>query len=232
MKSVIFYTDCRIEEPIKSAVEKHILLSGLPITSVSLNQPVPFGNNFVLKGTRSYPMMVNQIVKALEEATTRYVFFCEHDVLYHQSHFLFTPPTDDLYYYNINNWRWDYPKDRLIRYEKLLSLSQMCCNRELALEHFKARQKRISEIPEQFITREPDRARKWGYEPGTKRTGNGGFSDEKFDVWHSEYPNIDIRHPRTFSPPKTTLESFKHLPNGWEETTLEVSGWDLKGLFK
>ena len=230
--SIIYYTDCRVPEPIFSICQTLIKDLGLPIFSVSLNKPIDFGTNFVIKGERGYPTMVNQIAKALEEATTKYVFFCESDVLYHKSHFNFIPPTDELYYYNENGWRWDYPKDRFIRYDRLISLSQMCCNRKLALAHFKARQRRIAELPNSFLTKEPDQARKWGYEPGTKRMGNGGFSDEKFDTWHSKYPNIDIRHSKTFSPPKTTLEGFKHLPTGWEETKMPISGWNIKELFK
>ena len=230
MKGIIFYTDSCIQDPIKSAVQKYVQASGLPIVSTSL-KPLDFGTNFVMEGKRGYPMMVNQIVTALENSTSRYVFFCEHDVLYHKSHFDFTPPTDDMFYYNTNNWRWDYPNDRIFKYDGLSSLSQMCCNRELALNHYKARQRRIAEHPERFETREPSQARAWGYEPGTKHTHNGGFSNEESGRWHSEFPNIDIRHSGTFSPPKVTIESFKHPPTGWFETTLDhIEGWHLKEL--
>jgi hypothetical protein len=230
-KGIIFYTDSRIGEPIKSIAQKHIYDSGLSIVSASL-KPLDFGKNIVVQGERSYPTMVNQILTALENSVDKYVFFCENDVLYHSSHFNFIPPTDNIYYYNLNNWRWDYPKDRLFRYDRLISLSQMCCNRELALAHFKERQRRIAEHPERFLTREPSQARAWGYEPGNKHTHNGGFSNETSGIWHSEFPNIDIRHPGTFSPPKTQLSGFTHPPTGWEETTISnIVGWDLRKEF-
>jgi hypothetical protein len=230
-KGIIFYTDSRIGEPIKSIVQKHVHDSGLPIVSVSL-KPMYFGQNFVVRGERGYPTMVNQIVVALESSTEKYVFFCEHDVLYHRTHFDFTPPTDSLYYYNTNDWRWDYPKDRLFKYDGLSSLSQMCCNRELALAHYKERQRRIAEHPERFLTREPAQARAWGYEPGTKHRHNGGFNNETSDRWHSFFPNIDIRHPGTFSPPKTEYSSYKYPPTGWEETTMDkIEGWNLRKEF-
>ena len=231
-KGIIYYTDCELEEPIFSIVQECILDSILPIISVSLNKPIDFGYNLVLKGKRGYPTMVDQIVMALQESNADYVFFCEHDVLYSDTHFKFLPPRDDTYYYNTNNWRWDYPKDRLIRYDGLSSLSQMCCNRELALKHFRLRQAKIAERSEEFTGREPARARIWGYEPGTKKPRNGGFSDEKSDRWSSYFPNIDIRHKHTFSPPKTSLDKFKHLPTGWTEATIdEITSWDLRGLF-
>jgi len=231
VKGIIYYTDNRIEDPINSMVQKYILESELPIVSTSL-KPINFGRNIVVEGERGYPTMIKQIVTALEWSGSDYVFFCEHDVLYHKSHFDFTPPRDDMFYYNTNDWRWDYPNDRVIRYNGLSSLSQMCCNRKLALNHFRKRLEKIQEHPELFSSREPDTARKWGYEPGTKKRRKGGFSDEESGRWSSDCPNVDIRHHGTFSPNKTTLEGFKHQPTGWEETTLDkIEGWDLKGLF-
>ena len=232
-KGIIYYTDSRIDDPIKSVVMKQLLLTELPIVSVSLEE-MNFGRNIVVEGERGYITYTKQIVTALEWSSAEYVFFCEHDVLYHQSHFDFTPPRDDTYYYNTNDWRWDYPNDRLIRYDGLTSLSQLCVNRKLALDQFKRRLAKIKELGEEaFSTREPDIARKWGYEPGTKKTRNGGFSDDKSERWQSEFPNIDIRHKGTFSPPKTTLESFKHLPTGWVETKVDlIEGWKLKEILQ
>lgn len=237
-KGIIYYTDCRLEEPIVSVVQKHIYESGLPIVSVSLNKPIQFGHNFVLNGERGYPMMVNQIVKALKESDSKYVFFCEHDVLYHQSHFEYIPLTDDTYYYNANNWKWDYPLDRAVTNKWIISLSQMCCNRKLALNHFRARQAIMMKTPEQFVARtarthsDSYRALVWGYEPGTRSKRRGGFSDEKWDKWFSSFPNIDIRHSLTFSYSMTRLWQSRRPPVDWVEKTLdEIPGWELKKLF-
>ena len=231
-KSIVYYTDNRISGPIIDLAQKYILQSGFSVVSCSL-KPINFGQNIVVEGYRSYPTMIKQIITALEASTSKYVFFCEHDVLYHKSHFDFTPPTDELYYYNINNWRWDYPKDRAIQYDDLSSLSQLCCNRQMVLNHYLLRREKIKEwgLDEGRI-REPRWARLWGYEPGTKKKSRGGFTDEDFGKWRSEYPNVDIRHRWTFSKPKTTLDSFKHQPTGWLEVSLDkIPGWDLKGLF-
>jgi hypothetical protein len=232
-KGIIYYTDNRIDEPIIPIVQKYILKANLPIVSVSL-RPINFGQNIVLEGLfRSYPTMVKQILTALEVSTAEYVFFCEHDVLYHPSHFDFIPSRDDIYYYNINNWRWDYPKDRAIQYDGLTSLSMLCANRQLALNHYKLRQQKIEEWGwDKVRSREPRWARRMGYEPGTKKRRKGGITDEDSETRRSEYPNIDIRHGKTFSQPKTTLDSFIHQPTGWKETTLDqIPGWNLKELF-
>jgi len=224
----IYYTDNRISDPIRGEVRKTIKASGLPITSCSLKS-IRFGNNIVVEGKRSYPTMVKQILTALENSRQKYVFFCEHDCLYHPSHFEFTPPTDDRYYYNLNNWRWDYPNDRIIQYNGLTSLSMMCCNRQLAIKHYQLRARLIEEQGlDKIRSREPRWVRRFGYEPGTKPIRRGGITDEKHETWRSEYPNIDIRHNKTFSSPKTRLTDFRHQPTGWKETTLDkIPYWKL-----
>lgn len=230
-KGIIYYTNNKLEEPIFSIIQKQIIKSNLPIVSVS-QKPINFGNNFVLNLNPGYLTMLKQITKALEESDCTYIFFCEHDVLYPSSHFDFTPKRDDIFYYNAHVWRWEYPHNRVITYDRLISLSGLCVNRELALNHY---QKRLQAIKDQGLeenSREPLWARKWGYEPGTKKTKRGGFSDDDFETWHSKEPLVDIRHSRTFSPSKVTLNKFRHSPANWKETTLDrIRDWNLNTLF-
>jgi len=234
-KGVIYYTDNNLREPIFSTVQQTILASHLPIVSVSL-APLDFGKNIVLDLTPSYITMLLQIVKALEMSDATYVFFCEHDVLYPPSHFEFTPPTDTIFYYNANVWRWGYPTNMAIAYDRLISLSGLSVNRQFALTHYQKRLKRIKDLglTTDHKKHEPGWARKWGYEPGTKKIKRGGFSDDDFETWRSAEPLVDIRHGRTFSQSKVTLQSFIHKPTGWRETTLDQIpgvGWDLATLF-
>jgi hypothetical protein len=212
---------------------KYILESGLPITSVSL-KAIQFGKNIVVEGERSYPTMVKQILTALENSRDDYVFFTEHDVLYPKCHFDFTPPKDNIFYYNSNIWRWRCWDDKAITYDRLLSLSCLCVNRKFALEHYKFRQKKVLELGlDEFRSREPRWARRWGYEPGTKKIKRGGFNDDDFETWSSEYPIVDIRHTKTFSRPKVTLEEFTHPPTNWRVIPIEeIPGWNLRKMFK
>jgi hypothetical protein len=230
-KGIIYYTDNRLGDTLFSACQKYILAADLPIVSVSL-KPIKFGQNIVIKGEPGYPTMVNQIVTALEASTADYVFLCEHDILYHKSHFDFLPPDDDVYYYNMNNWRWDYPSNIVIRYDGLTSLSQLCAKRVLVLKHYKARRDKMKEVGlEKFRMNDPHLARLWGYEPGRKKRRNGAFLEEKSDHWSSNFPNIDIRHSGSFSLPKVKLKDFHHKPTGWVETTIDqITDWNLKEL--
>ena len=231
---IIYYTDNRIDEsPIINEVRKTILASGLPIVSCSLKS-IDFGKNIVLENhERSYPTMVEQILICLENSTADYVFFNEHDVLYSESHFDFTPPKDNIFYYNENVLRWMLYSDTLITYDRMLPLSCMCANRKFALKHYKMRKRKIEEWGlDEFRSREPRRARIWGYEPGLKLKRRGGLTDDGFDTWKSKYPNIDIRHKWSFSSPKIKLKDFKHKPINWKQINIDnVPGWDLKKIF-
>lgn len=230
-KGIIYYTDNRLAEPIMHVVQKQILAAGLPIVSVSL-KPIDFGYNIVLNLTPCYLTMIKQITAGLEESDSEYVFFCEHDCLYPSSHFDFTPLKDDVFYYNANVWRWKYPENLAITYDRLISLSGLCVNRQFALDHYRKRLKTIKELRLEGDKRhEPLWARRWGYEPGTKKTKRGGFSDDDFETWESKKPIIDIRHGKTFSQSKVTLDSFIHPPQNFRETSLDkIPGWDLKAL--
>ena len=233
-RGAIYYTDNRLDHKMLSVCQKQLRDSfDDEIISVSL-KPINFGKNIVLENrVRSYPTMITQILMALETSTADYVFFTEHDILYHKSHFDFIPSRNDIYYYNSYNYRWRWGTNVAITYENLTSLSGMCCNRELAIEHYKYR---IKVMLEQNLDknrgREPRWARRFGYEPGTKKKKRGGITNEDSEKWKSEYPNVDIRHENTFSHPKTFLSNFRHQPDKWQETTIDkVPGWDLKGLF-
>lgn len=230
-KGIIYYTDNRLAEPIFSVVQKHILEAGLPVVSSSLG-PIDFGDNETISGKGCYLTMVKQIISCLERSTSDYVFFCEHDVLYPVSHFNFTPPRDDMFYYNDHVWRWKYNSNKAIGYDRLISLSSLCVNRDFALNHYRQRLEKIEEMGEEKNGRDPHWARKWGYEPGTKKKRRGGFSDDDFEMWKSKYPIIDIRHPQTFSPTKVTLKEFRYPPTGWQEIKIEdIKGWNIKELF-
>ena len=236
VKGCIYYSDNRLDPIILEACQKQLLKAFKgDIVSVTL-KPMDFGKNIVVDLPRGYPTMVKQIVTALENLETETVFFTEHDVLYHPSHFEFTPQRADMFYYNSNVWRWQYPLDRIITYDTLKSLSGLCCNRELALRHYTSRMNKMVEKGWDLnYEGESINARLWGYEPGTKPTKKGGFSDEEHRTWKSKFPIVDIRHGKTFTRSKTTKEEFKHIPaeDTWKETTLDrIEGWNLKELFK
>lgn len=229
-KEIIYYSDSRVDKTIDKAVKSQLKLSGLPIISCTL-KPADFGKNICLKNNvPGYSSMVQQILSALKASDADIVFFCEHDVLYHPSHFDFKPFEKDTFYYNRNNWRWQYMENKLVTFDELISLSQLCVYREKALEHFTKRWNSMKRHGwDKKNEKNPRYARLWGYEPGVKRKARGGYNDEKWNIFRSEHPNIDIRTGKSFTISKTNLRDFKNKPHNWQETTLDgVSGWNLK----
>lgn len=233
-KGAIYYTDNNLFPFIMDVCQEQIKKAWTgKLVSVSL-KPINFGQNIVLPGlTRSYPTMVKQITAALSALDTDIVFFLEHDVLYHPSHFDFVPEKEDIYYYNGNNWRWPIKEEFAITYDDLKSLSQLCCYRKTALSHYRSRLKHIEENElEKVAGHEPRWVRALGYEPGTKPRRKGGFTDETHEIWKSILPNIDIRHRRTFSPPKYTLDKFVHKPANWQQVSIDnIPYWNLRDLY-
>ena len=212
---IIYYTSNRLKAEIKAGCWKQIEQSGLPITV-----------NDKVVGAIGALSMFNQILDCLERSKEDYVFFCEHDILYHPSHFKFMPPQDNTFYYNINVWRWDYYSNKVITYDQIASVSGLCVNRELAVEFYRKRLKIIAERGYAAIPTfgNPAWARSMGYVPGKfNKEGERAKKEE----WRSEYPNIDIRHTRAMTIPKMNIADFKRVPSNWKEDVLEnLPGWN------
>ncbi len=205
---IVYYTDNRIDEKIMEKCQKQIEKSELPIVSVSL-QPLNFGDNIVLPLERGYLTMFKQILAGLEKIQTDIVFFCEHDVLYHESHFKFTPPTKDKFYYNQNVWRLRSTDGFAVHYD-CNQLSGLCCYRELAIPYYKDLIARIE--------KDGWSLKEMSFEPGTR--------DNRWEAWKSEQPNVDIRHGANLTKSKWSPADFRNpqFCVNWQ-TSDEIPFW-------
>lgn len=97
LKSIVYYTNNILQERIAITCRKLLESYGMSIVSVS-QFPIDFGYNIVVPYKSSILSMFKQQVEGLKSALYDIVFFCEHDVLYHKSHFDFTPEKKDVYY--------------------------------------------------------------------------------------------------------------------------------------
>lgn len=216
---VLYYTDNELEEGLANRVRNQIkaCIGDFKLVSVSL-KPIDFGQNIVLPLERGKLTMHKQILTGLEALDTDIVFFVEHDVLYHPSHFNFRPPTSDCYYYNMNLWRVRQADGFAVKYDHK-SLSQLCAFRSKLIQEYKERVRKI----------EADGFDKSGYEPGTRSIKRGGFSNDPSAHWISSFPNIDIRHKYNLSASKWRQEQFASLRScrNWQESTVEqIEGWE------
>ena len=237
-KGIIHYTDNRLEKlnrewRLPELAQQFIWNADLPVVTCSL-KPMPFGTNVVVDMEPGILTMYHQILKALETHWTDYVFFCEHDVLYHPSHFEFKPERDDTFYYNVNVWRVHPFLNLAVTYDNMVSVSGMCVNRGLAIDHYKHRIKVCYDkgYDKEPKTRNPHWGRHMGFEPGkSKRVRE--LRSEKFTTWKSASPNIDLRHRLTTTIPKLYTEHFNVFPDGWISTTIDkVPGWNLAYLYQ
>jgi glycosyltransferase involved in cell wall biosynthesis len=225
-KGVVFYTDNQLKVKIAHTVQKNLRnickAKGIPIVSVSL-KPMTFGDkNVRLPLKRGYLTMFKQILAGLEALDTEFAFLIDHDVLYHPTHFDFTPPRNDVYYYNQNVWRIRTTDGFALHYH---FYSGCCANRQFLINHYRTRIKKIEDL---MAKGEPIHWRGMGFEAGTHARAER-IDDYKADIWNSEFPNIDIRYGNNLTSSRWKKEEFRSQRNcqGWEESNVDkIHGWD------
>ncbi len=214
-KAIIFYTDSELNPKIANMVQTQLreisANLAIPIISSSL-APMPYFGTINIHFPnlkRSRVAMFKQILGALEKSTADIIFFCEHDVLYHPSHFTFTPPAKDKFYYNQNWWMLRLADGHAIRYDAC-KLSTLAAFRKLLLKEYRKRSK---------VAQKNSYRRNFWYEPGTH--------ENNFKTWRSTYPIIDIRHDNNLSQSRWKQDKFRDKSGcqNWVETDELIPGW-------
>jgi glycosyltransferase involved in cell wall biosynthesis len=214
---IIYYTDNLLDEKIMKACQKQLIKAsgGKKIVSVSL-KPMDFGQNVVLPLERGRLTMFKQILVALLTLDTDIVFFCEHDVLYHPSHFDFMPTDRNVWYYNGNYWFLRYTDGHALHYDAS-PLSGSCVYRDIAIKHY---QERIALVEKEGYSH------RIGYEPMT----HGRIKWENAyvcKIFQSAAPNIDIKHGKNLTEARWRIEKFVKKPTDWKEADIDtIPGWD------
>lgn len=220
-KSIIYFTDNRLNMKIARAVRRQIEKANLPIFSASL-KPMDFGNNTYLPLKRGYLTMFKQILAALKASNTDIVFFCEHDVLYPKEHFDFIPARQDTFYYDVNVWKLRMPDGMALWVDNCRQVSGIAVYRETAIKHY---EERVAYVEKEGYNRN------MGFEPGTHKRIEWGTQFHS-ESWMAEKPMIDIRHQQNLTPNRWSPELFRDKRNaqGWQESYI-VPGWgDTKKL--
>lgn len=219
-KSALYYTCNSHDEQLELAARANLkaATNGHEVGCVSL-QRTDFGDwNIVIDREKSGTTMHYQILEGLRRSIADYVFLCESDVLYNSSHFDFTPPDDQTFYYNTNVWRVRWSDGHAVRTDNLQQVSGICANRLLLLEHYRKRIEWIEKNGGVFNTK------LMAYEPGTR----GDLWGVKVANWESPFPNIDVTgHGQTLTTPHFSVDSFrnKKYAVGWKETDDIIEGW-------
>jgi hypothetical protein len=202
-KGIVYFSDGRPEPKILKMCQKQLKESNLPIVNCSL-VPMDFANkNIVLNMFRGYEAYFTQILTALENSHSEIIFWAEHDVLYPPSHFDFTPPTKDKFYYDQNWVKIDWPYTKGVSWDAD-QVSGLCCYRELALNWYKAKLKEYQNAP--IKTEDKNRSlgnKQWDrkFEPGS--------GTEQTESWRSPEPYVDIRQSSAVTKNKWSIADFR-----------------------
>lgn len=222
-QGIVYYTDNRCEERLANLVRKQIrkVFDG-EIISVS-QFPIDFGDKrIVMDLPRVSVSMFKQIYEGLKASTADTIYLCEHDVIYHPSHFAIKSVNKDKIYYNQNRWAVDALTGHCIY--RLTKCTSLCvASRELLMTHFT---EWLAMIEKRGYHRS-----KMGFAPQTHRID--GITRFKLRTYQSAYPCLDIRHATNFTPNRFKIEEFKdpHAIGGWKEAS-EVPYWGkLEGRF-
>jgi len=221
-KGMVYYTDNQCQERIATTVRNQLsaACNGHKIVSVS-QYPLDFGKNIVMPIKRSVPSMFKQMLEGLKKIDTEIVFFVEHDVLYHPSHFDFMPLKENVYYYNDNVWALDAATGQALHYKEMKQVSGLVAYRKLLIEHYT---KRVEK--EGF-------SRRLGFEPG-KKIRHGGIDDYAYEYFTSEHPIIDIKHGGTITPGRFKLDQYRcksKIEDSWTLSDIIPYWGKTKGRF-
>lgn len=241
-KGLVYYTDNCVDAVIGQAVRDQLQRAapGFHISSVSRGAYAHFSEppyrEWGVQFQRGYLTMFKQILMGLEELDTDVAFLVEHDVLYHPSHFDFTPPRDDTFYYNQNVWKVDAESGRALHY-RCSQTSGCCASRALLVEHYRKRVAAVEANAERLRAaglevKHQGYDRNLGFEPGTN-SASRAIDPHGAETWMSALPNIDIRHAKNLTPSRWSQAQFRNKSTceGWTEADA-VPGWGVtKGRF-
>ncbi len=241
-KGIIYFTDNQLDEKIAKPVRENLFQISqedhLNIVSSSLKK-MNFGvrNIYFPSLKRGYKAMFKQMLGAMENSTDDYIFFCEHDVLYHPSHFDFVPSDKETFYYNQNVWFLRSTDGHAMHYD-VSQVSGICVYRETAITHYR---ERLALVEQKEKELSPDEFNSWvrhmGFEPMTH--GRIDWKTKfKSEGWKSEYPNVDIKHGANLTGQRWKKEQYRNqnLLINWQESDDEIEGWgktsDIIKLFE
>ena len=211
-KSVVYYTDFSAPPELMALCTAQLQAAAgdAEIITVGLNKSAGFGVRLIFHGERGIQAMHAQILLGLTRASGDIVYMCEHDVLYHPSHFRGDVSQDDIFYYNANVWHARYPDGHAVYYDAQ-QVSGLCASRALLIDFYTAR---LAQVKSDGHNRH--------YEPGLKQTVGG----QKVENWYSAFPNIDVRHGANLTGSKWSPADFRNprYAAGWRETD-SLPGW-------
>lgn len=189
--TIIYYTANQNSDYFMANTQKYLLeaVGNTPIISISF-KPTILGDNCtnycIGEQKRSNYMIYKQVLMGVQKAKTKYVAMAEDDMLYHPSHFVYRPPSDDIFSYNVNKWSifsWINPPFFSFRVRKLMN--SLIVSRDSLLRNLEQRYNKYPELEKI----PPDIYQHYWGEPG-RFENHLGITPIKCEEFMSESPNI------------------------------------------
>lgn len=197
MAGILYYTDNQCQERILLACRKQLMRCIKSHNIVSISQyPIPFQNNIVMPLSRSIISMYRQIIRGLEALKDDFIFFAEHDVLYHPNHFDFVPK-EEKYYFNTNVWTVKSDTGECMYADCMERTSCMVAFRDILMDAYT---EKLCQAEEYFETNHKNFAQKYGYEP----------KNFLYEHFRGEEPNLDIKHGNNITRPRFDLNQYSN----------------------
>lgn len=234
-KTIIYYTDNKLDETLAKRCREKLVeaAEGTPIISVS-QKPIDLGINICVGEIgSSWLNLYKQLLAGAEAAQTEYIATAEHDCLYTNEHFKWTPHRDDVFFYNENvylvEWGGNHPELNGMYstfWAERKALSQLVCSRRLLIESIRQRLSLLDQdielVRKMVFAGEPgvsllriERAQKIaksGKHNHLQKLLEDYLKTEVSDVFRTQIPNLDIRHKTNFTGPKRGKNRTYNLP--------------------
>jgi len=156
-------------------------------------KPLDFGTNYVFRGDRSHIGIYRDALIGAKQIRTKYMAFCEDDVLYSPAHFKYRP-SKDTFAYNSNCWSlYTWIRPALFNYKGARRNNcTLICETKLYIETMEERFAFYKGVPEDQIP-----LKTWA-EPG-RYEGNIGLPIRATEYFNPDPPNIMFSHPEGLS---------------------------------
>lgn len=169
-----------------------LAIGNAPIVSVS-KKTMDFGTNIVCDNVRSHVGIYRDALIGAKKIKTKYMAFCEDDILYSPAHFTYRPKKR-AFAYNSNCWSiYTWVKPALFTYKgPRRNNSTLICETELYIETMEERFSKYKDVPESEINLST-----WA-EPG-RYEGNNGLTIRETEFFAPNPPNIMFSHKKGLS---------------------------------
>ena len=209
--TAIYYTANFLPESFARKTRAQLMkaIGDMPLISVS-QKPMDFGENICVGDIgRSHLNIYRQALMGARNARTKYIAFCEDDVLYSPEHFNHIPK-DGYFAYDMNIWAfYTFLGSQVFSNKNRINFNGLICEKDLFIE---AMTERFNKWPDE------SKINLGNWAEPSKYESNLGVTVREKEIYMASVPSVAFYHPTALSylhlgkRKKVGLEPRKELP--------------------